>query len=110
MFDVSKWTEVGLKPEMYSFLVENNEHKETKGMNKTVVPRISQDECKVYCWVKKDQSKDQRIETYEINKINCPVLMTKCISKTMDVMSQIWLPELIIKDSYLNNYLKKLSC
>ena len=25
-------------------------------------------------------------------------------------MSQIWLPELIIKDSYLNNYLKKLSC
>ena len=79
-------------------------------MNKTFVPRISQDECKVYCWVKKDQSKDQRIETYEINKINCPVLMTKYISKTMDVMSQIWLLELIIKESYLNNYSKKLSC
>ena len=32
------------------------------------------------------QSKDHRIGTYEINKISLLVLMTKYISKTMDMM------------------------
>ena len=31
---------VGSKPEMYSFLVDNNEHKKTKGANKYVVATI----------------------------------------------------------------------
>ena len=28
---------VGLKPKMYSFLVDNNEHKKAKGVNKNIV-------------------------------------------------------------------------
>ena len=31
---------VGLKSKMYSFIVENNEHKKAKGMNKNVVATI----------------------------------------------------------------------
>ena len=31
---------VGLKPKMYSFLVDNNEHKKAKGLNKIVVATI----------------------------------------------------------------------
>ena len=31
----------GLKPKMYSFLVDNNEHKKAKGMNKNVVAIIN---------------------------------------------------------------------
>ena len=32
---------VGLKSEMYSFLVDNNKHKKLKGMNKNVIAIIS---------------------------------------------------------------------
>ena len=32
---------VGLKPKMYSFLVENNEHKKAKGVNRDIVATIS---------------------------------------------------------------------
>ena len=35
--------------------------------------------------VNRIQSKDHRIGTYKINKIHCFVLMTKYISKTVDV-------------------------
>ena len=35
---------VGLKPKMYSFLVDNNEHKKAKGMNKNDVVAISHNE------------------------------------------------------------------
>ena len=32
---------VGLKPKMYSFLLDNSEHKKAKGANKNVVAKIS---------------------------------------------------------------------
>ena len=36
---------VGLKPKLYSFLIDNNsEHKKSKGINKNVVKRISHSE------------------------------------------------------------------
>ena len=35
---------VGLKPKMYSFLVDKNEHKKAKGLNKNVVATISHNE------------------------------------------------------------------
>ena len=34
---------VGLKPKMYLSLVDNNEHKKAKGMNRNVVETISHD-------------------------------------------------------------------
>ena len=38
---------VGLKPKMYSYLVDDNsEHKKAKGVNKNVNATISQNECK----------------------------------------------------------------
>ena len=56
------------------------------------------------------QSKDHRIGRYEITKFHCFVLMTKYILKTMDRQIRSWISELIIKNSYLNNYLEKLLC
>ena len=35
---------VGFRPKMYSFLVDNNEHKKAKGVNKNVAARISYNE------------------------------------------------------------------
>ena len=37
---------VGLNPKMYSFLVDNSEHKKAKGVNKIVVSTISPNEYK----------------------------------------------------------------
>ena len=37
---------VGLKPKMYSFLVENSKHKKAKGMNRNVAATISHNEYK----------------------------------------------------------------
>ena len=37
---------VGLKPKIYSFLVDNNEHKNTKGVNKNILTTISHNEYK----------------------------------------------------------------
>ena len=69
---------VGLKPKMYSFLVDNNEHKKAKVVNKNVVATISHSEYKDILLNKKClrhsmnriQSKDHKIGTYEINKIS----------------------------------------
>ena len=69
---------VGLKPKMYSFVVENNEHIKAKGVNKNVVATIRQNEYEDVLLNKKCirhsmnriQSKDHRIGTYEINKIS----------------------------------------
>ena len=70
---------VGLKPKMYSYLVDNNsEHKKTKGVNRNIVAIMSHNEYKHALLNKKClrhvinriQSKDHRIETYEINKIS----------------------------------------
>ena len=69
---------VGLKPKMYSFLVDKNEHKKVKGMDKNVVATISHNEYKdvllnkkcIRHSMNKIQSKDHRIGTCEINKIS----------------------------------------
>ena len=61
---------------MYSFLVENNEHKDAKDVNKNVVARISQNEYKDASLIKKCirhsmsriQSKDHKIGPYQIKK------------------------------------------
>ena len=69
---------VGLKPNMYSCLVDDNsEHKKAKGVNKIVLARISHNEYKDALLKNKClghsmnriKSKDHRIRTYEINKI-----------------------------------------
>ena len=68
----------GLKPKMYSYLVnDNSEHKKGKGVNRNVVATISHSEYKDVLLTKKCvknstsriQSKHHRIGTYEINEI-----------------------------------------
>ena len=68
----------GLKPKMYSYLIDHNsEHKTAKSVNKTTVPTISYNEYKDVLLNKKClrhpmnriQSKDHKIVTYEISKI-----------------------------------------
>ena len=70
---------VGLKPKIYSYLVNNNsEHKKADGMNGNVAAIISHNEYKDVLPNKKClrdsmnriQSKDHKIGTYEINKIS----------------------------------------
>ena len=70
---------VGLKPKMYSYLVnDNNEHKKAKGVTRNVVATISHNEYKGVLLNKKClrhslniiQSKDHRIGNYEINRIS----------------------------------------
>ena len=68
---------VGLKPKMYSLLEDNKEHKKAKSMNKKFVATISHNEYKdillnnkcIRHSMNRIQSKEHRIETYEINKI-----------------------------------------
>ena len=69
---------VGLKPKMYSYLVDDNsELNKAKDVNKNVVATVSHNEYKDVLLNKKClrlsmnriQSKDHRIGTYEINKI-----------------------------------------
>ena len=69
---------VGLKPKMYSFLVDDNSgNKKVKGVNRNVVATISHSEYKDVLLNNKSlrhsmnrtQSKDHRIGIYEINKI-----------------------------------------
>ena len=68
---------VGLKPNMYSYLVDDNsKHKKAKGVNRHVAATISHNEYKDILLNKKClrysmksiQSKDHRIGTYEISK------------------------------------------
>ena len=70
---------VGLKPNIYSYLVnDNSEHKKANGANRNVVATISDDEYKdvflnIKCLrhsVTKIQSKGHKIGTNEINKIS----------------------------------------
>ena len=69
----------GLKPKMYSYLVDDDsEHKNAKGVNKDVVATISHNEYKDVLLNKKClrhsmnriESKGHGIGTYEINKIS----------------------------------------
>ena len=67
---------VGLKPNVYSFLVDNNGYKKAKGVNKNVVATISHNEYKdvllnekyISQSMNRIQSKDRRILTCEIKK------------------------------------------
>ena len=67
---------VGLKPKMYSFLVNNNDYKKAKGVNKNVAATICHNEYKDVLLnnkcVRHLMNKIQRspIRTYEINKIS----------------------------------------
>ena len=62
---------------MYSFLVDNNEHRKAKDVNQSVVAIISHNKYKDVLLNKKCirhsinriQNKDHRIGTYEINKM-----------------------------------------
>ena len=86
---------MGLKPKMYLFVVDDNSnHKNAKDLNKNVIATISHNEyedvllnniCSRHS-MNRIQSKDHRIGTYEITKFHCLALMTKYISKTMDMM------------------------
>ena len=69
---------VGLKPKMYSYLVDDNsEHKKAKGVNRNVVAAISHNVYKNVLLnnkylrhsIRRNHSKDHKIGTYEINKI-----------------------------------------
>ena len=92
---------IRLKPKMYSFLVDDNsEHKKAKGVNRRVFEKINDNEYKdallnnicIRRSMNRIQSKDNRIKTFnKINKMKstkfqCLVLMTKYISKTVDIM------------------------
>ena len=59
---------------MYSFLVDNNENKKAKGVNKNVVGTIGHNKCKDVLLKNKclrhSLNKARRIGTYEINKIS----------------------------------------
>ena len=79
---------------MYLFLVNNSEHKKSKGINRNVVATIGHNEyndvllnneCIRYS-MNIIQSKDHRIGAFGITKFNRLVLMIKYISKTMDTM------------------------
>ena len=70
---------VGLKPKMYSYLMnDNSEHKKAEGVNRNVVATISHNEYKDVLLNKKClrhsmntiQSKDPKMGAYEINKIS----------------------------------------
>ena len=69
---------VGLKAKMYSFLVDDNsEHKKAKGINRIVIATRNHNEHKDVLLYNKClthsmnriKSKDNKIGTYEINKI-----------------------------------------
>ena len=69
-----------MKPEMYSLLVDNSEHKKAKGGNRNVVAIISHNEHKdvlmnnkcIRHSMNRIKSKDHWIGTYEINKVSLP--------------------------------------
>ena len=68
---------VRLKPKMCLFLVDNNEHKIARGVNRNFVATISHNQYKdvllnTKCLIHSmniNQSKDHRIGTYKISKI-----------------------------------------
>ena len=84
----------GLKPKIYSFLVDNNEHKKANGVRRNIVAKISRNAYKNILLSKKClrhsmnriQGKDHKIGTYKSTGFLCLTLMIKYTSKTMDVM------------------------
>ena len=67
---------IGLKPKIYSLLVDNSEHKKAKGVNKNVVSTINHTEYKDFSLnnncirhsMNSIQNKDDIIGTYEIKR------------------------------------------
>ena len=105
-----------LKLRMYSFLVDNSEHKKVNGVNRNVIATISHNEYKnvllnnkcIRHSMDRIQIKDHRIGTYEINKILLSCFDDKvCIEKKRMCWISSWLSGLIRKNSYLNNHFKK---
>ena len=51
--DVAKEEFVGLKPKMYSFLIDDNrEHKKAKEVNKNAAEQITQTDQSMFCWIR----------------------------------------------------------
>ena len=79
---------------MYSFLVDKNQHKKAKGVNRNVVATISHNEYKDVLLNKKclrhsmnrTQVKIIEQELMKPTKFHCLVFMTKYIFKTVDMM------------------------
>ena len=107
---------VGLKPKMYSLLVDNSEHKKAKGVNKNVIATINHNEYKevllnIKCRrhsMNGIQSKDHRIGTYEINKISLSCFDDKIYIQINGYDGLALGYPSLLKNSYLNNFLKKL--
>ena len=68
---------VGLKPKIYSFMVDDGEHKKAKSMNRNAIATLSHNEykdvllnnkCLRYS-MNRIQNEDHRIGTFEIKKI-----------------------------------------
>ena len=84
---------VGLKLKMYSFLIDNSQHKNTKGENRNVVATITHNEYKdvllnnkcIRHSMNRIRSKDHRTGTYEINKISLSCFDGKMYIKTVDM-------------------------
>ena len=117
----------GLKPKMYSYLVnDNTEHKKGKGVNRNVVATIIHNEYKDILLKKKClghsmkriQSKDHRIATYEINKIlscfddkiynqsnGCYRLVISITTKKSFFVKQILLISRLIRTAFLSRIL-----
>ena len=85
---------VGMKPKMYSFLVDNNEYRKAKDVNKNLVATISHSKYK-YVLLNKNVWDIQWIEfkvkiikqeLMKSTRILCLALMIKYVSKTMDKM------------------------
>ena len=97
---------VGLNPQIYSYLVDDNsEHKKGKGVNKNVVATIRHNKPKDVLLNKKCfrhsinsiQSKDHRIGTYEINKISFSCFDNKTYIQNNGCDGLALILELIIK-------------
>ena len=99
----------GLKPKMYSILVDDsNEHKKAKDVNKNVVATISHNEYKDILLnnkclrhsINRIQTKNHRIETNEINKISL-----SCFNDKIHILSngynRLALGYLIIKKTLI---------
>ena len=83
---------VGLKPKMYSFLVDNDEHKKAKDVNGNIAATISHNYIRLFCWiinVSEVQWIELKVKAIELElmiaKCYCHVLMTKYIPETMDM-------------------------
>ena len=88
----------GVAPKMYSFLIDYYEHKKAKCVNKNVVVTIGHNAYKdvllnnkcIRHSINRIQSKDNRIGTYEINKVSLSCFDDKIYIKN-DVCDELGL-------------------